>query len=59
MYKSREGQAFGVWNHEAKTWEPLAAGDYANWINEGIRVAKKQSAPQLIRVPIPQPGGAS
>ena len=39
----------------------LDAGDYANWINEGLRVARKQAAPQLIRVPLPQPqsGGQS
>ena len=59
MYKTRDGQEYGVWDQANNAWEPLAPGDYANWINEGIRVAKKQSAPQLIRVPLPQPGGAS
>ena len=55
MYKTRDGQEYGVWNHESKAWETLESSDYANWIDEGLRVAKKQAAPQLIRVPLPQP----
>lgn len=61
MYKTRDASEYGVWNHEAKQYETLDSSDYANWIDEGLRVAKKQSAPQLIRVPLPQPqsGGNS
>ena len=61
LYKTRDGAEYGVWNHDEKSWEPLDASDYANWIDEGLRVAKKQAAPQLIRVPLPQPqqGGQS
>ena len=61
MYKTRDGAEYGGWNHEAKAYETLDSSDYANWIDEGLRVAKKQSAPQLIRVPLPQPtqGGQS
>ena len=55
MYKTRDGEGYGVWNQLDKTWEPLDKGDWANWIDEGLRVAKKQAAPQLIRVPLPQP----
>ena len=61
MYKTRDASEYGVWNHEKKQYETLDSSDYANWIDEGLRVAKKQSAPQLIRVPLPQPesGGQS
>ena len=61
MYKTRDAAEYGVWNHEKKQYETLESSDYANWIDEGLRVAKKQSAPQLIRVPLPQPttGGQS
>ncbi|MBB84848.1 MAG: hypothetical protein CL931_13655 [Deltaproteobacteria bacterium] len=59
VYKSRDGQEYGVWDHASKAWQVLDSNDYANWVDEGLRVAKKQSAPQLIRVPLPQPGGAS
>ena len=59
MYKTRDGEQYGVWNHAEKTWQPLDKGDYANWIDEGLRVAKKQAAPQLIRVPLPRPVDAT
>ena len=59
VYKSRDGQEYGVWDQANKSWQALDSSDYANWIDEGLRVAKKQSAPQLIRVPLPQAGGAS
>lgn len=58
MYKTRDASEYGVWNHEEKRFQALDASDYANWIDEGLRVAKKQSAPQLIRVPLPQPAEA-
>ena len=54
MYKTRDASEYGVWNHAERKFEALNASDYANWIDEGLRVAKKQSAPQLIRVPLPQ-----
>jgi hypothetical protein len=59
VYKTRDAQEYGVWDQSNKAWQTLDSSDYANWIDEGLRVAKKQSAPQLIRVPLPQPGGAS
>jgi hypothetical protein len=61
LYKTRDGLEYGAWDQQARDWMQLDASDYANWIDEGLRVAKKQSAPQLIRVPLPQPqsGGQS
>ncbi len=61
LYKTRDAEEYGVWNQADKVWQVLDKSDYANWIDEGLRVAKKQSAPQLIRVPLPQPksGGKS
>jgi hypothetical protein len=61
MYKTRDASEYGVWNNETREYEALDPSDYANWIDEGLRVAKKQAAPQLIRVPLPQPkaGGQS
>jgi hypothetical protein len=60
LYQSRDGSEVGAWNREEKVFEPLDSG-YSNDVAEGIRVAKKQSAPQLIRIPLPQPedGGQS
>jgi hypothetical protein len=60
LYQTRDKSEVGAWNHEAGVFEPLDSG-YSNWVSEGLRVAKKQSAPQLIRIPLPRPvkGGQS
>ena len=59
MYQTRDETEVGFWNKETKSFEPVSG--YENWMSEGLRVAKKQSAPQLIRVPLPRPekGGAN
>jgi hypothetical protein len=54
MYRTRDLDEYGVWNQNDREWNLLEKGDYANWIDEGLRVAKKQAAPQLIRVPLPK-----
>ncbi len=60
IYQTRDLEEVGAWNHELKGFEPLDSS-YFNWVSEGLRVAKKQSAPQLIRIPLAQPeqGGQS
>jgi hypothetical protein len=60
LYQTRDKNEVGAWNHKAGNFELLDSG-YSNWVAEGLRVAKKQSAPQLIRIPLPQPeqGGQS
>jgi len=56
MYQTRDESEVGAWNKETKAFEPVSG--YENWMSEGLRVAKKQSAPQLIRVPLPRPESA-
>ena len=60
IYQTRDLEEVGAWNHAIGAFEPLDSS-YFNWVAEGLRVAKKQSAPQLIRIPLPQPeqGGQS
>lgn len=54
LYQTRDGAEVGAWNHKAGVFEPLDSS-YFNWVAEGLRVAKKQSAPQLIRIPLSRP----
>lgn len=54
LYQTRDGVEVGAWDHANKQWVVLDSS-YKNSISEGLRVAKKQSAPQLIRVPLPRP----
>jgi hypothetical protein len=53
VYQTRDGQKLGLWNNAAKSWQPLSA-EYRLNINKGLRIARKQLAPDLIIVPIAQ-----
>ena len=52
VYQTLDGSESGVWNPETKSWEVLD-DDYRTPIRQGIRIARKQSAPELIRLPLP------
>lgn len=54
LYMTRDGTEVGAWDPTNRQWIQLDAS-YKNSISEGLRVAKKQAAPQLIRVPLPRP----
>jgi septal ring factor EnvC (AmiA/AmiB activator) len=55
VYQTLDGREAGVWNQAKKTWDPLDAS-YRTAIREGLRIARKQAAPDLIRLPLPVPG---
>lgn len=55
VYQTTDGSEAGVWNNEARAWEPLSAGDYANAIRKGVRIAKKQAAIELLNMPVAAP----
>jgi len=55
VYQTLDGMEAGVWNQAEKTWEPLDAS-YRTAIREGLRIARKQAAPDLIRLPLLVPG---
>lgn len=54
MYQSVDGEVFGMWNQGDRSWEPLP-GKYRSQIRTGIRIAKKQIAPNLLLLPITAP----
>ncbi len=54
VYQTLDGREAGVWNQAKRTWEPLDAS-YRTAIREGLRIARKQAAPDLIRLPLPVP----
>jgi len=57
LYLSVDGGRYGEWNREQKTWSPLPGG-YRSQIREGIRIAQRQVAPNLLLLPISAPGAA-
>jgi len=52
VYQSLDESQRGAWNQEERKWMPLGA-EYRSSIREGLRIARKQSAPDLIRLPLP------
>lgn len=56
VYQTLDGRESGVWNQQTHSWEKLDAS-YRSAVREGLRIARKQSAPDLIRLPLPVPAG--
>ena len=52
VYQTLDGSETGVWDPETRSWEELD-DDYRTPIRQGLRIARKQSAPDLIRLPLP------
>ena len=55
VYQTTDGAEAGVWNNEARTWDPLPAGQYGPAIRKGVRIAKKQATIELLNMPIAAP----
>ena len=58
LYQSLDGLESGVWLEEEERWKTLPA-TYNSQIQEGLKIAREQAAPNLIRMPLPAPGEAS
>lgn len=56
FYQTLDGAKSGRWNPETKAWEPLSGRRAA--IEEGLAMARKQTAPNLIELPVPAPEAA-
>ncbi|MDM4772569.1 DUF3450 domain-containing protein [Solimonas sp. SE-A11] len=50
FYQTPDGKETGYWDREKKDW--VADGGYAEGVTEGLKVAKKQTSPNLLIVPI-------
>lgn len=53
MYQTLDGKETGYWNAEEKKW--VIDNDYADSMKKGLKVAKKQAAPDFIEVAIHAP----
>jgi len=51
LYQTIDGSETGVWNQKNKAWED--ASDYASSVRLGLRMARKQAAPDLLKLPLP------
>lgn len=54
VYITQDGSEIGIWNHDARQWEPLDSS-YAGAIQTAIRIAREQIPPDLVAAPVPGP----
>ena len=54
VYQALDESEAGVWNQRSRRWEPLD-GSFGSAIRDGLRIARKQVAPDLIRLALPAP----
>jgi hypothetical protein len=57
LYQTVDAEIYGMWDQANRTWAPLP-GEYRNQIRAGIKVARKQVAPNLLMLPIAAPENA-
>jgi len=54
-YQSVGGAHTGVWDTETGGWVELDAAEFKNQVADGLRVARKQVAPDLLIIPVAAP----
>jgi hypothetical protein len=55
MYRTIDGKESGYWDNQQKKW--VADADYARAIEEALHIAKSETAPDVLTVPVPAPQG--
>ncbi len=53
-YQTLDGKKTGVWSQKAKGWQALS-DRYNRTISNGLQIARKQIAPDLLKLPVPVP----
>jgi hypothetical protein len=56
-YQTVGGGTTGAWDVESGSFVQVADSEYKNQISDGLRIARKQVAPDLLIVPVPAPSG--
>ncbi|MBT0585287.1 DUF3450 family protein [Alteromonas sp. SM 2104] len=51
IYQTRDASRQGVWNKQTRQWEELPSS-YRTQVTKGLRMAKKQLAPDLLMLPV-------
>lgn len=54
VYQTLDRSEAGVWDQESRAWKVLPS-TYRGAIEKGLRIARKQAAPDLLRLPISAP----
>jgi hypothetical protein len=59
LYQTDGGELTGAWNRDSETWETLPPAVYKQAVATGLRVARKQIAPDLLVMPVAAPKGVA
>ncbi len=51
LYQTLDATELGAWDQAARKWQPLDRS-YRGAIRQGLRIARKQAAPDLLRLPV-------
>ncbi|MEO1481955.1 MAG: DUF3450 domain-containing protein [Myxococcota bacterium] len=54
LYMTVDGEEAGRWDNSARQWQTVDSS-YFNEIRKGLRIARKQAAPDLMRLPVSAP----
>jgi len=54
LYQTLDGEESGIWDQAAREWQILP-GEYRSSISKGLRTARKQLAPDLLKLPVHAP----
>ena len=57
MYQTLDEAVTGAWNQSTGAWETIDSGQYKNAVAQGLRIAKKQAAIDILSLPIAAPQG--
>lgn len=52
LYQSISREHTGMWDQASKTWQDLPPEVYRNQVSKGLKVARKQIAPDLLMLPV-------
>ncbi|MGR9051445.1 MAG: DUF3450 domain-containing protein [Gammaproteobacteria bacterium] len=56
-YQKLDGSETGFWNSQTQAWEALPSS-YRNAVRNGLRIARKEAAPDLLTLPVSAPEAA-
>ncbi len=57
IYKTRNNQSMGFWDSSSKQWQALSS-EYFSFVQKGLKIARKQTAPDLLTIPVKLTGGS-
>ncbi len=55
LYQTTDTEVSGAWDQASRSWVPLERGEYRSAIMQGLRIARKEAAIDLLTLPIPAP----